>query len=307
MPSARPAAALAGLFDRLERTFEGPGMRRAVSAGLVVSFAAALLLIELARLGLLGPRLAAALPRSHFHAVEFAFYLLLSWEVAGLAFAIARSVADAAGKQLEIFSLILLRRAFEAFGGLDLPVRWEQARAAVLPMLADAAGALLLFVALGFYYALQRHRPLSRDKADRASFVAAKKVIALLLLAVLATLAGRSLWGLAVHLDAHPFFEAFYTVMVFADVLIVLISLRYSATYHVVFRNSGLAVATLLLRLALSSPSPVNAVLGLGAALFAVGLTLAYNRFAPVMAAAADRPPAAEGGEVGGSPGAAPA
>ncbi len=33
-------------------------------------------------------------------------------------------------------------------------------------------------------------------------------------------------------------------MLIFADVLVVLISLRYSASYHVVFRNSGLAVAT---------------------------------------------------------------
>ena len=64
-----------------------------------------------------------------------------------------------------------------------------------------------------------------------------------------------------------------------ADILIVLFSVRYSSTYRVVFRNSGLAVSTVLLRLALSAPVPVNAALGVAAALFATGLTLAYNAF----------------------------
>jgi hypothetical protein len=280
-PRRGPVAQLTALFDRLERTFHAGVTRRALSAVLVATFVLALAGIDLAQRGLLGPRLQAALPHSHFHAIELAFYLLLSWEVAGLVFAISQSVANAAGKQFEIFSLILLRRSFEAFAGLDEPLRWGQARAAVGDMLADAGGALLLFVALGFYYALQRHRPLSDDRRDRASFVAAKKVIALLLLAVLAVMAARSLWGLVTRLEAHPFFESFYTTLIFADVLVVLLSLRYSAGYHVVFRNSGLAVATLLLRLALPSPPPWSSLLGLGAALFAVGLTLAYNRFAP--------------------------
>jgi hypothetical protein len=272
-------------FDRLEARFYGAGSRRAVSMALVAAFLGSLLLIELARRGLLGARLAGALPRSHFHAVELAFYLLLSYEVAGLVFAIAQSVSNAAGKQFEILSLILLRRSFEAFAGLDEPLRWDQMRGAAGGMLSDAASGLLIFVALGFYYALQKHRPLSRDQADRKSFIAAKKVIALALLAVLGAMALRSLWGLATRLEPHPFFEDFYTVLIFADVLVVLISLRYSSSYHLVFRNSGLAVATLLLRLALSAPAPWSGMLGLGAVVFGVGLTLAYNRFAPVMGA----------------------
>jgi hypothetical protein len=73
---------------------------------------------------------------------------------------------------------------------------------------------------------------------------------------------------------------------VFADVLMVLMSLRYSSAYHVVFRNSGLAVATVLLRLALAAPAYWSALLGLAAALFALGLAVACNRFAPAMARA---------------------
>ncbi len=281
----RLVARLTSLFDRLEAAFESPRHRRVLSLGLVGSFGLALLLIELARNGLLGEALAAALPRSHFHAVELAFYLLLAYEVAGLVFGIARSVANAAGKQLEIFSLILLRRSFEAFGGLDEPIRWAQARDAVLQMLGYAAGALVLFVGLGYYYAKQKHRPLSDVQADRESFIAAKKIIALLLLAVLGGLAVRAVWGVAV--DRHPasFFEPFYTVLIFADVLVVLISIRYSASYHVVFRNSGLAVATVVLRVALSAPPPYTSLLGVAAMAFLIALSLAYDRFSPVLRA----------------------
>ncbi|HET7754919.1 MAG TPA: hypothetical protein VFK85_13505 [Anaeromyxobacteraceae bacterium] len=280
-PSPGLAAPATALFDRLEHVFHGRTARRAVAWILIGAFFASLALIELARHGLGGPRLAAALPRTHFHAIELVFYLLLSYEVVGLVFAIAQSVANAAGKQFEIFSLILLRRSFEAFAGLDEPLRWTQVHGALEHMLSDALGALLIFVALGFYYAQQKHRPLSGNVSDRASFIAAKKVIALALLVVLFVMGARSLWGLLVLLEPHPFFEAFYTLLIFADVLVVLISLRYSSSYHVVFRNSGLAVATVLLRVALAAPPPWSAVLGLVAVVFALALTLAYNRFAP--------------------------
>jgi hypothetical protein len=280
-PGSGPRAFAAYVFDRLEAAFYSPAHRRAVAAGLVGSFLAALLGIELARRGLLGAHLATALPRSHFHAIDLAFYLLLAYEVVGLVFGIAQSVSNAAGKQFEIFSLILLRGSFEAFGGLDEPLRWTQAHQPALHMLSDAAAALLIFVALGFYYAAQRHLPHSGDAGARQSFIAAKKAIALVLLAVFAALAARSLWGLLSRLEPAPFFGAFYTTLIFADLLVVLISVRYSTEYRVVFRNSGLAVATVLLRLALSAPSPWAGILGLAGVLFALGLTLAYNRFAP--------------------------
>jgi hypothetical protein len=271
------------VFDWLEGAFEAPRHRRVLSLGLVLAFFVSLIGIELARRGVLGPEISHALPRSRFHAVELAFYLLLAYEVAGLVFAIAQSVSNAAGKQFEIFSLILLRHSFEAFAGLDEPIRWEQGKDAVLQMLAYAGGALVLFVGLGFYYAAQKHRPLSEDQADRESFVAAKKAIALLLLGVLVLLAARSLWGIVTAYHPEPFFEPFYTVLIFADVLVVLISLRYSASYHIVFRNSGLAVATVVLRVALAAPSPYISLLGIAAIAFLNGLSVAYHRFSPVL------------------------
>jgi hypothetical protein len=138
----------------------------------------------------------------------------------------------------------------------------------------------------------QKHRPLSDDAKDRERFVAAKKVIALALIATLVVLAVRSGWGLVTELRPTSFFEAFYTVLIFADVLVVLISIRYSTNYHAVFRNSGLAVATVLLRLALASPPPWTSGLGVAAIVFAIALTTAYERFMPVLTRAGGEGPA---------------
>ncbi len=295
---------LVALFDWLEERWDGPAALRVLSRALVVAFLGSIAAIELGRQGLLPAALARSLPRTHFRAVELAFYLLLSWEVVGLVFGIARSVSSAAGKQIEIFSLILLRSSFEAFSTLEWPLRWREESDVVLKMLADAAGALAIFVVLGLYYRLLRHRPLAPDEGDRLGrFVRAKKVIALALLAAFAVIGLRSVASLVVRHEGGAFFEAFYTLLIFADVLVVLISLRYSSTYHAVFRNSGLTVATLLLRMALTAPPFLNALLGTAAALFALGLTAAYNAFAPA-APPVSRPaaqPAAVPDEIAGA------
>jgi hypothetical protein len=270
--------AVAEAFDRIEAVWESPRMRRGVATVLAVGYLLALAAVEASQRGWLPADLRFRPAHGHYLAVELALYLLLSYEVVGLVLGIAQSVSNAAGKQFEIFSLILLRHSFEEFGNLGEPIVWAQSREPVVRMLSNGAGALLIFVVLGFYYAAQRHRPLGGDARDRASFVAAKKLVALVLLGVFGWLAVR-----AAVLGRGGFFESFYTVLVLADVLLVFLSLRHSGAYHVVFRNSGLAVATVLLRVALSAPPFYDAALGVAAALFALGLTLAANRLGPVL------------------------
>jgi hypothetical protein len=270
--------AACALFDRLEALWESARTRGVVAAVLTVAYLGAILAVTASQRGWLPASFRIRTTHGHFVAVELALYLLLSYEVVGLVFGIAQSVSNAAGKQFEIFSLILLRHSFEEFGYLGEPIVWAQAREPVLRMLSSGFGALVIFVVLGFYYAAQRHRPLTDDARHRQSFVAAKKVVALALLAVFGGLAADVALS-----ERGSFFESFYTVLVLADVLLVFLSLRYSSSYQVVFRNTGLAVATVLLRVALSAPVFYNAALGIAAAIFALALTFACNRFGPIL------------------------
>jgi hypothetical protein len=68
---------------------------------------------------------------------------------------------------------------------------------------------------------------------------------------------------------------------VFSDILIMLLSMRYSANYRFAFRNSGFAVATLLIRVALIAPPPYSAFIGVGSALLILGIRLAFNYYTP--------------------------
>lgn len=265
------------LYDKLHHAWHSDTTRRISAWILVLTFLGGLALIELERQGWLPFK--GHLPTNHFYAVVWALTVLLAFEVLDLVFSLSGSVSRSAGKQLEVFSLVLLRKSFAELKSMPEPISLDSFSEPVRHMAADAGGALVIFALVGVYYQLQKHVPISEDDHERASFGAAKKKIALALLLAFFGLAVvdvvRSLTG-----SPHQgqFFEVFYTLLIFTDVLIALVSIRYSIAYHVVFRYFGLAVVTMFIRLALASPSYLNALLGVGAAAYAVLLTLAVNR-----------------------------
>jgi hypothetical protein len=290
-------------YDALDRRWEDFRTRRTIGTTLVLAYLAALLVIEVNRQGLMPDPLGPALPTNHFAAVDLAFRLLLIYEIISLVFVLSKSISRSVGTQFELLSLILFREAFLQLGSLGEPIVWQDAEPVLLKMLADAGGALFVFVAVGFYYRIQRHRKITEDEKEEQAFIRAKKGVGLLLLAafgVLGAVTGRrQLMG-----DPVPFFEVFFLLLIFADILIVLISFRYSTSYRVIFRNTGFAVSTVLIRLALTAPVYFEPLLGVGAAVFAVGVTMAYNFFAPVMTAEVVDERREGEGEAGGTPGA---
>lgn len=275
-------------FAWLHSRWESRRVQRALATGLVSLFVMALVLIEARRRGWLPPSIAAWVPTNHFDAVQLAFTLLLAIEVISLVFGLSGSTGNTMGKQFEILSLILLRQSLKELVNFPEPIYWDAVRDAVPRMAADASAAVLVFALVGVFYRLQRGAESQLSESERANFTASKEVVALVLLAVFADLALEAV-GMVPGLQKTPpalraeyFFEQFYTVLIFADILVVLLALRHSFAYDLVLRNSGFAAATVLIRLALTAPPFVNGVLGVGATLLAIGLTWAYNRNVPV-------------------------
>ena len=272
------------VFDAFESWWEGPTARRLIAYVLVGGFLASLALIDASLRGLLPAPLDGLVPTNHFVAIDVAFTLFLIVELVGLVVGLATSVADTAAKQFEVFSLILLRRSFKELVQFDQePIQWtfEAGREAVQFVVVDATGALLIFLTIGVFYTLQRHQPITQTRTEQRHFVTQKKLVANVLLLVLVGLGVYSLVKPLAVGETVPFFNAFYTVLIFSDVLVVLLSLRYSATYHVVFRNSGFAAATVMIRLALAGPRYLGTALGVLAALFNLGVAAAYTYVAP--------------------------
>ena len=267
------------LFDRLESFWDSRRFHMLVGYVLVIGFLGALLFIELQRQQLLPSSWAVFIPTNHFYAVAFAFNLLLIMEVISLVFSLVHSICDALGKQFEILSLILLRSSFKEFIHFSEPLVWNDLFQPVVHILSDAGGAFLLFIFLGFYYRIQKHYQITADEGDLKNFISAKKILALLLLTAFLVLGLYNFYDLLFHHGTHNFFATFYTILIFSDILLVLLSLRYTYNYYTLFRNSGFALTTVVIRLALTAPIYINILLGLSAALFALAITIAYNTF----------------------------
>ncbi len=266
------------LFNSLEHLWENKRTERTAANVLIIAFLGTLALIELRRQGLIPEELAEIVPANHYYAINVAFSMLLGLEVLGLVFSLSNSVAVSIGKQFEILSLILLRHSFNEFIYFHEPLTWTEASKPVLHILANASGGLLIFLMIGVYYKLQQQRVMTQNPGVTANFIAFKKLVALLLLFIFSGIGIADAYLYLNILSTFDFFAIFYTVLVFSDVLIVLVSLRYSSSYQTVFRNSGFAVATVVVRLALTAPPYYNVLLGVGAMAFAIGITFAYNR-----------------------------
>lgn len=262
------------IFDPLHHLWEHENIHKKISIGLVLFFLLVVILIEAKRLGIVPDNLGGLIPNNHFYAVQYAFTVVLILEVISLVFTLPCSFSRSVGKQFEILSLILLRNAFKELAQIPEPVTIEGSKMSVLIIISDGFGALLIFALLGYYYYSQsRVSDDAMKPTDLFSFVAAKKGIALILL-ILFTYMGINSAILTIAGKEHTdFLHDFYTLLILTDILVVLISQCFHPSFFTVFRNSGYALSTLLIRLALAAPPFYNVLLGVAAAVFAILLT----------------------------------
>ncbi|QGY41508.1 hypothetical protein GM415_15740 [Pseudodesulfovibrio cashew] len=268
------------IFDPLHHFWEHDRTQRAVAGVLIFVFLLALAVIEMKRQGWLTGGVAHLVPTSHYMAINLAFTLVLVLEVVSLIFTLPCSISKSVGKQFEILALILLRSAFKGLADFPEPIAITGHEQGLWVILSDGGGAIAIFALLGVY-------TLLRNKLDETiaggptlfKFVAAKKLVALFMLAIFIGMGVKNC--LLILSGQHPFhfFQSFYTVLIFSDIMLVLIAQRFLPKFHAVFRNSGFALATLLIRLALTAPPFYNVCIGIGSAVFACFLTLVYNTF----------------------------
>lgn len=268
------------LFDPLHHLWEHDRTQRTVAGFLVIVFVLALGIIELKRQGLITGPGVHLVPSSHYMAINLAFTLVLILEVVSLIFTLPCSISKAVGKQFEILALILLRSAFKTLADFPEPITITGHERELWIILTDGGGAVAIFALLGVYRLLQSKLDETiKGGPTLFRFVAAKKIVALVILVVFIGMGVQN--GLLVLQGEKPFhfFRNFYTVLIFSDIMLVLIAQRFLPEFRAIFRNSGFALATLLIRLALTAPPYYNVAIGVGAAIFACLLTLTYNAF----------------------------
>ncbi len=264
-------------FDSLSAYWESDKFVKAVGSVLVVVYLVFLLLISLKHIGVFEPFL-QMIPDNYFKAIEFAFTLLLFFEVISLVFTIPKSISKSVSIQLEIFSLILLRNAFKIFGDFPDVFSWEIIEQNIYIIFANAFGSLLIFFILVYIKRIEKHLSICKSKVSLLNFVRVKKLISILLLIIFIAMIVLDLVLFFLNSEIFDFFHTFYSILIFTDVLIVFISLRYSNNYYVIFRNSGYAIATVLIRIALELPEPYLMLVGVVATLLVLALALVYNK-----------------------------
>lgn len=270
---------LGGIYDFFEKKWSGPTGHRFAGGIVVLCFIGSLFLVELKKLHMFQGYLPDFIPDTYLSAIEAALTLVLVIEVMGLVFSIVNSVTSSVGRQLEILSLILLRDVFKEISHVTEPVVWGQLTDAMLPIAATSVSALIIFATLGFFYKLKKRVDIKGDESDKQSFITSKKIISLILLFSFHGILINTMYCHFTGKIASDIFESFYTLLIFSDILIVLISMRYGHDYQVAFRNSGFAVVTVFIRIALIAPPVYSAFIGSGAALFALAVLCIFNNF----------------------------
>ena len=232
---------LAGVFDALDSPPVRAWLERLVVAAAAVGFLVHLAVIGLARLFPELPQtLFQGLDESPLHAVYTPFSVILFYEVVLLVFALAASHTGEIAKQYQIISLIVVRGVFKDIGGFHDLENWLAEPAAVMAVLFDMAGAVLMFLIVTGFTLLRHVTPKVRIHRDLEGFIQLKKAVAVLLLVVLVVLAAVNLasWAglverLPVLLAPPPidvdlfFFPRFFEFMIFTDVFILIVSLAY--------------------------------------------------------------------------------
>lgn len=270
---------IGAICDALEHFWEEVVMKRYTGIGLVILYLLALVVVELNRQGMLPANLAESIPTTHFWAVEIAFTVLLLTEVISLIFALTHSFSRSIGIQFQLLSLILLRDVFKQFTYFPEPLTWQPIAERISYISVDALAALAIFIILQIYYREQKSFSFINNDQEQENFINGKKGIALGLLVTFIVIGIDDGIRWISGTETYPFFDTFFTLLIFTDVLMVLLSMQYSHSYAVTFRNFGYAVVTVLIRVSLVAPSPINGLVGIATALFGLGIALIYKSY----------------------------
>jgi hypothetical protein len=272
-------AHLANFYNIVEHYWHGDKNHRILGSLIVVVFLLSLGLIFMNRMGWIQGELASYVPTHYFSAIVNAFWVLLLFEIFSLIFVLPGSVSSSMLKQFEIFSLILLRDVFKSIQNFPEPIAIENISASLLPMALDAFGALLVFIGIYHIRKLQLHKSITSNQKKQNQFIEIKKVLSLFLIFIFIGIAVYDAYLFFTKDPVFQMFTLFYTVMIFFDIIILLISLRYNLSFEILFRYSGFTIATIMLRLSLSAPAIYKAGIGVTAILFVFFLTMYYSKF----------------------------
>ena len=153
-------------------------------------------------------------------------------------------------------------------------------------LLIDLVGFLLLFLLIYLFNKGKMKLP-KREVTDPKllRFINSKKIVSVLLLGILGVMSITTfsdwLYNMVMknridNVDGL-FFNQFFTLLILADVVILLISFRFTEEYSKLIRNTGFIIATILIRLSFGATGYFTILLILTGVTFALLILQIYN------------------------------
>jgi hypothetical protein len=217
-------------------------------------------------------------------AIYTPFSIILVYEIYLLVVNLPRSFTTSVSKQFEIISLILIRRIFADIPKIDLKANWMSTPENI-QLIYDVLGVLIIFFLIFLFNKGRSRLPKKPLNTNLQSFVASKKAVSLTLLPILilTSLTSVTNWiyellYLQVNSDINAiFYNEFFTILILADVLILLLSFQYTERYSQLIRNTGFVICTILIRLSFGVSGITNVLLIISSIAFGLVILTIYN------------------------------
>jgi hypothetical protein len=250
----------------------------------IIGFIIHLSLIYLKRAQLFDFPFEDSLLNDPISAIYTPFSIILVFEIYLLVLNLPRSFTTSVSKQFEIISLILIRRIFADIPKLNLNTDWFT-NVANLQLIYDVLGVLALYYLIHLFNKGRLKLPKKPVDANIKRFVSSKKAVSIILLAVLIVISFVSLFGWLnnlffdqVSVDINNvFFNEFFSILILADVFILLLSFQYTEQYSQLIRNTGFVICTILIRLSFGAPALTNVLLIISSVIFGLLILSIYN------------------------------
>ena len=217
-------------------------------------------------------------------AIYTPFSIILVYEIYLLVVNLPRSFTNSVSKQFEIISLILIRRIFADIPQIDLKANWLNTPEN-LQLICDVFGVLILFYLIFLFNKGRLRLPKKPLNPNIKNFVCSKKAVSLILLPILIITSFFSIYYWISELISNNtssdinsiFYNEFFTILILADVFILLLSFQYTERYSQLIRNTGFVICTILIRLSFGVYGLTNIILIVSSVAFGLLILTIYN------------------------------
>ena len=189
------------------------------------------------------------------------FSILLAYEVFQLIRTIPESFSSSVGKQYEIATLLVVRDILKRLSNIESQEGWIIDED-ILFLVVECIAFLVLFYTSLVYHRISKDTKNQNFESEKlSSFIFSKEVIASLMLIVFIVITFTSMTGWIESVmdgqgsvNREIFFLDFFTFLILADILILLISYWFYTDFGNLARNTGFVLSTVIIRVAISSP-----------------------------------------------------